>query len=89
VIIERLVRVTQAHLDAGEPGKCSRCPVALAVAGAFPEAEYVLVDKTTIAMALNGLWTRTPTPPGAARRIGAIDRQIPAEPFEFTLRVSA
>lgn len=38
------INITQAHIDAGEPENCSRCPIALGILSAVENVVHVDVD---------------------------------------------
>ena len=75
------VRVTQQHIDAGEPEHAEYCPVARAVAEACPLIESVLV--------LHKKWwgdnVSHPLPRSAQRFIARYDAGKPVKPFAFIL----
>jgi hypothetical protein len=41
-----LIAIEQRHIDAGEPGECGKCPIALALMEAFPGTRVEVGDAT-------------------------------------------
>jgi hypothetical protein len=81
------VRVSQDHINRGISGNCERCPVALALLEAFPEAKSVGVDADLIEIYYQGTVDSDEfgTPEAAAVFISNFDDNIVGEPFEFEL----
>ena len=79
------VSVTAQHIAAGIPDSCCRCPVALAVAETFPDAEVRAVDGTFVTMGEPGKWAVIDLPAAAAGFIEAFDGGDQPGPFTFEL----
>lgn len=79
------ITVTQEDIDNGTKGDCSHCPVAMAVARAFPKAFLVEVDTRGFEITLvDGLQCFT-SHPSVALFITRFDRGFPVQPFTFEL----
>jgi hypothetical protein len=82
------VRVSQSHIDKGIKQDCEKCPVALAVLDAFPDAKWVSVDDDTIEVNYKNSFDSDEfdTPQAAAEFMMTFDAGIGGcEPFEFTI----
>ena len=79
------VTVTEAHIDAGMSGSCSHCPVALAFADAFPEADAFVNGATFDIQPWGGDVTRVNLPGEVEDFIARFDEDGFGEPFTFTV----
>jgi len=79
------VTVTEAHIDAGISGSCSYCPVALALADAFPEADAFVNGATFDIQPWGGGVTRVNLPGVVEEFIVRFDEDGFGEPFTFTV----
>jgi len=77
------ISVTEAHLTEGVRSSCSRCPVALAIADAFPGATYVWVGGATADVEIDGREVSFDLPGEAEEFIGRFDDDGFGEPFTF------
>jgi len=68
------IDVTQAHLDAGIPKDCGKCPIALAIKSRWPDVKRVEVDLTAIRYTRDGRRRVHWTSPGARAILLAIDQ---------------
>ena len=76
-------KITQADIDAGEPGMCYRCPVALSLLRHY---DCVLVESGEIFTFLEGhVVERHDTPKKVAAFIKRFDAEESVEPMEFEL----
>jgi hypothetical protein len=86
-----IVVVTTEHIAKGEAESCERCPVALAIADAFPDLAYVAVGPEEITMQLG----RRPeeiqidTPGRVQDFIWDFDDGGAVEPFSFDVDLPA
>jgi hypothetical protein len=81
----RTVHVTAADLASGQPLKCARCPVTLAVKRAFPDARDVVTGADTVYMTRAG-WREEHALAAHVRvNITAIDARKPVAPFLFII----
>lgn len=79
------IKVTQEHLDAGKAEDCFRCPVALAVYDAFPDATRVLVTGMSVHVTL-GQWRYTAQLlSDVTKFICGFDTGNIMKPFEFEM----
>ena len=83
------ISVTAEHIAKGIPGECTECPIALAIAGAFPDLAEIAVYTNHI-----GIWTGYPPgrmfisvslPEKAIAFIEAYDGIEGGQPFTFEL----
>lgn len=81
------VRVTKGHIEAGKPGKCLDCPVALAVADTLRYETLVSVCPFWIELTLAGELVRVHPPPAVSMFIVAFDSGELVAPFDFTLTI--
>ena len=79
------VTVTEPHIDAGMSGSCSRCPVALALAGAFPGTDIWVNGATFDIRPWGGDYTRVNLRGGVEEFIVRFDEDGFGEPFTFTV----
>jgi len=79
------IAVTEAHIIEGVRSSCSHCPVALAIADAFPEATYVWVGGASADIELDGREVSFDLPGEAEEFIGRFDEDGFGEPFTFTV----
>jgi len=79
------VTVTEAHIDAGMSGSCSHCPVALALADAFPEGEVFVNGATFDIQLWAGGQIRVNLPGVVEEFIVRFDEDGFGEPFTFTV----
>ncbi len=77
------ITVTAAHIARGVPDSCTDCPVALAIAEAFPGVE-VWVAGATVFLVRDGQETEADLP-GCEDFIHSFDDRQGGEPFTFTL----
>ena len=83
------IEVTQAHIDAGRPGNCCACPVALAIQEALPKVWNVSVASFIRLKATDGTYVDCLVPPAVSVFIDAFDDGGPkrVQPFTFNLPV--
>lgn len=80
------VSVTARRIAKGVPGDCGWCPVALAMAVAFPGLTYLSVGLTDIIVQfIEGGKVSLSTPREVHEFIRAFDLGQPVEPFTFEL----
>ena len=83
------VNVTVEHISYGVREDCERCPVALAIAGAFPDLTYVRVgpDNIGVQRSDSEFQTLLAVPPDVLNFIWDFDDSGPefVEPFTFEL----
>jgi len=77
-------KITQADIDAGEPGMCSDCPVALSLLRHY-EAVMVGPDKITTRIIQSGGLEFHNTPKKVSAFIKHFDSKKSVEPMEFEL----
>ena len=76
-------KITQSDIDAGEPGMCCRCPVALSL---LIHYDYVLVDGDEILTLFEGQEPEHHNvPKKVAKFIKRFDAEESVEPMEFEL----
>lgn len=83
-----MIRVTQQHIDAGQPLWGDKCPVALAAAQQYPAFNDVFVGKVELHM-----WEGEKSPDGlvyplpgwVVERVHIYDKTGQMKPFEFEL----
>jgi hypothetical protein len=79
------INVTEAHLTEGVRSSCSRCPVALAIADAFPGADVWVGGASFDITFENGEPVDVDLPSEAEDFIGRFDEDGYGEPFTFTV----
>lgn len=82
-----IIAVTRKHINKGDRGECTSCPVALALLDAFPEAKRVSVDQDDLVVTYpNGSAKSYCVPRSVSRFINKFDNQgRVAQPFRFKL----
>lgn len=80
------VSVTAEHILIGDRQDCESCPVALAIAQAFPDLTYVSVDTDIISVqAVEGGRTYLDVPCEVVDFVLDFDAGCDVEPFTFEL----
>ena len=86
------IRVTQAHIDAGQPRNCGSCPVALAVTEAckdVPGFGWAAAELDWLLLLGGngepGLLFKARTPPEAEQFMNRFDSYEDVDPLEFTV----
>lgn len=81
------ISVTQADIDKGCKGNTENCPVAKAVARAFPTSDWVSVGfMIGVRLTEKGRYCDWVSTPAVARRfIKLFDAGAPVEPFKFKI----
>lgn len=77
------IDVTQEDIEKGITGSCTRCPVALALRRAVPEATNAVVRKDCISVNPYDFYVESITPQKVAWFIFDFDGGGPAHPFTF------
>lgn len=82
-----LVKVTQKHLDEGEPCSCANCPVSLAIKEAFVKEKLLgcRVSSTHVAAFFNKQTVCSQLPQEVTHFVLKFDLKEKVEPFEFEL----
>jgi hypothetical protein len=85
-----LITVTAEHIARGFPEDCERCPIALAIADAFPDLTYVAVGPEAITLQNEPPRDHSPyaeieVPRRALEFIWDFDDGRSGEPFSFDL----
>ena len=83
------IKVTQKHIDKGDPGESCTCPIALAIMESA-DISGILVDGDNVFNIDN--WDERGVdacvlPDTAIKFISNFDRYIPVNPFEFELEI--
>jgi hypothetical protein len=79
------VSVTAEHVAEGEILNCEKCPVALAILAAIPQAEKAYADCWTAHVYTPGAWYSADLPECASIFVRSFDNDEPVEPFTFGL----
>lgn len=80
------VRVTQEDIDAGVRDDCNRCPLALAVMRAVPQAKMAVVTYASVKLVMDATTLVTAKlPDRATLAIVEFDSSGTMSPFEFDL----
>ena len=82
------IYVTQEHINRGKKKSCNKCPVALAILDAFPDARSVDADTDTLSWSDNRSYYRgnkefAITPRSVYRFICRFDAGKEVKPFAF------
>jgi hypothetical protein len=84
-----MINVTADHITTGRPGKCGKCPIALAFVEQVPKCSGVDVNYSRIAAIIDGEKYRGELPPTAVTFVDDLDfrgREAPAvKPFTFEI----
>jgi hypothetical protein len=85
------ISVTAEHIAEGIREDCERCPVALAIADAFPDLTYVRVgpDNIGVQRGVGEFQTLLAVPPDAQNFIWDFDDGATPDPFTFDLNYPA
>lgn len=84
VEIEKIIEVTQEHIDNGKCKDCSACPIALAVSEALPGHRHINVSLSSIVVDGN-LYYRLSNIEKSF--IDAFDYNRSVSPFSFKLKL--
>lgn len=79
-----LVKVTQDHIDRGEPESCISCPVALAARDVG-----IRVDVYAEAVVFHHNYKTVRPPDSVSAFVERFDQNATVEPFEFYLEIPA
>lgn len=93
ITVTRKVEITAEDIANGKPKECSRCPGALAIYRAFPEAKFVDVMDQEVQLAFPSnrrtystyVWQTADTPEVLEQFINKFDLRKPVEPISFEL----
>lgn len=80
-----VINVTAEHIAKGERQECTRCPIALAIESAIPEADYLAVYSTAAVFNVGDVIAEIALPAAAERFIHSFDLGYSPEPFSFEL----
>ncbi len=79
------ISVTAEHIAKGEPENRERCPVALAIMDALPNATAIEVTGTLLSISHGEQFFTTRLPPKASEFVRDFDDSEPVQPFTFDL----
>lgn len=81
------INVTAEHIAQGVQAECTRCPIALAIGEALPDATYVSVNLRAIELTdgPHEVYLQDPLPIRARAFIREFDNGWPVRPFSFEL----